>query len=50
MVDATGANRCGAVAANNGTSITDCKMSSSYTFNDGVGNYQFVQDCAYDNK
>jgi hypothetical protein len=50
MMDTSGVNRCGSVAASNSKNITDCMMSSSYTFNDGVGSYQFVQDCAYGKK
>lgn len=46
MADVDGVERCGTNSAGS-TSITSCKMSSAYTFNDGTGNYNFESDCAY---
>jgi hypothetical protein len=47
MVDIHGITRYGTGGARNTGGINTCKMSSSYTFNDVTGDYNFTQDCAY---
>ncbi|MDR0726590.1 MAG: hypothetical protein LBF37_00840 [Rickettsiales bacterium] len=46
LTDVDGFERCGMNAADS-KYITTCSMSSTYTFNDGTGNYKFTSDCAY---
>jgi hypothetical protein len=46
MDDVNNVSRCGTAPFKN-TSVTNCKMSSSYTFSDSTGNYQFQSPCDY---